>query len=38
MIKFKNMDFKKSVIVPGMLLIVILFLLNGISRNSFAGI
>ena len=35
MIKFKNMDFKKSVIVPGMLLIVILFLLNGISRNYF---
>ena len=35
MIKFNNMDFKKSVIVQGMLLIVILFLLNGISRNYF---
>jgi len=35
MIKFKNMDFNKSVLIPGMLLVVVLFLLNGISKNYF---
>jgi gliding-associated putative ABC transporter substrate-binding component GldG len=32
---FKNIDVKKSVFVPGVLLFVVLFLLNGISRNWF---
>ena len=31
----KNIDLKKSVLVPGLLLFTILFLLNGISRNWF---
>ncbi|MBT4308685.1 MAG: hypothetical protein HOD48_09655, partial [Candidatus Marinimicrobia bacterium] len=35
MIKFKNMDFNKSVLIPGMLLVAVLFLLNGISKNYF---
>ena len=32
---FKNIDMKKSVFVPGVLLFAVLFLLNGISRNWF---
>ena len=32
---FKNLDLKKSVLVPGLLLFIILFLLNAISRNWF---
>lgn len=33
--KIKNIDFKKSVLIPGVILFFILFLLNGISRNKF---
>jgi len=33
--KIKNIDFKKSVLIPGAILFFILFLLNGISRNKF---
>ena len=33
--KIKNIDFKKSVLIPGIILFFILFLLNGISRNKF---
>ena len=35
MVKLKNIDFKKSVFIPGIILFIILFLLNGISRNWF---
>ena len=33
--RFKNIDLKKSVLLPGVLLFIILFLLNGISNNKF---
>ena len=32
---FNNIDLKKSVFIPGILLFVILFLLNSISQNWF---
>ena len=33
--RLKNIDLKKSVFLPGVLLFIILFLLNGISNNKF---
>ena len=33
--KMKNFDFKKSVLVPGLLLFTMLFLFNAISNNYF---
>ncbi len=35
MVRLNNIDFKKSVFIPGIILFTILFLLNGISRNWF---
>ena len=35
MVRLKNIDYKKSVLIPGVILFLILFLLNGISRNKF---
>ena len=35
MVRLKNIDYKKSVLIPGVILFLILLLLNGISRNKF---
>lgn len=35
MYKMKNIDLKRSILLPGVILFAILFLLNGISRNLF---